>query len=251
MSRYFRGCAKSRGVICLARPVSQPILMMNTAPDSFSESLRHTHSAAWEAATRNRFTAELIADEIDAGTYARYLTLDYAFIDALVATIGHAVAVAPGMPPKIRFAGFLAMLTSEENDYFLRSFDALGLPAPRFDNPVSNPVVDRFNDLMARQRARGTYLDLLAVLVPVEWVYLEWASKAVESGAPAPARFYLSEWITLHADPGFAAIVNWMRAEMDREAAAASAEARVRAETAFLEALELEAAFFAAAFQAA
>lgn len=224
---------------------------MNSAPDSFTESLRRSHSAAWDAATRNRFTGELVSDEIDSAAYAHYLTLDYAFIDALVATIGHAVSVAPGMPPKIRFAGFLAMLTSEENDYFLHSFDALGLPAPRFDNPVSHPVVDRFNDLMARQRARGTYLDALAVLVPVEWVYLEWASRAVESGAPAPARFYLAEWITLHADPGFAAFVNWMRAEMDREAAAASADQRARAESAFVEALELEAAFFAAAYEAA
>ncbi|CAN0462220.1 unnamed protein product, partial [Ectocarpus fasciculatus] len=166
-----------------------------------------------------RFVRELVADEIDGAIYARYLTLDYAFIDALVSTFGHAVAVAPGMPEKIRFANFLAMLTSEENDYFLRSFEAFGLPAPSFENPVSHPVVDGFNALLARQRAAGTYLDVLAVLVTVEWVYLEWASAAVESGTPAPSRFYLSEWITLHADPGFAAFVNWMRSELDREAA--------------------------------
>lgn len=224
---------------------------MPTASDSFTEYLRQTHLPAWQAATRNRFTEELVADTIDAKVYARYLTLDYAFIDGLVATFGHAVAVAPGVPAKIRFAGFLAMLTSEENDYFLRSFQAFDLPAPSFDAPVSHPVVDAFNALMARQRAAGTYLDVLAVLVTVEWVYLQWASEAVESGTPPPARFYLSEWITLHADPAFADFVNWMRAELDREAARADDAARARAESAFVEALELEAAFFAASYDRA
>ena len=224
---------------------------MIAAPESFTESLRQTHSAAWEAATRNRFIAELVADEIDADIYARYLALDYAFIDTLVATFGHAVVVAPGMPARVRLAGFLGVLTSEENDYFLRSFDALGLPAPSFDNRVDHPVIDGFDALFARQRQQGGYLDTLAVLVAVEWVYLEWASLAVESRAPAPSRFYLSEWITLHADPAFADFVNWMRAEMDREALHAKDSERAAAEAAFVAALELEAAFFAAPYDAA
>lgn len=81
---------------------------------------------------------------------------------------------------------------------------------------------------MAHQRAAGTYLDVLAALVTVEWVYLQRASDAVESGTPTPERFYLSKWITLHADPTFANFVNWMRAEIDREAAAADFGARAR-----------------------
>lgn len=223
---------------------------MFTASDSFTEQLRQTHSDAWKAATRNRFVDELVDDSIEDRVYARYLNLDYAFIDSLVSTFGHAVAVAPGMPEKIRFAGFLAILTSDENDYFLRSFDAFGLPAPTFDNPVSSPVVDAFAGLMAQQRASGNYLDVLAVLVAVEWVYLDWASRADKSDTPVPSRFYLSEWITLHADPGFEGFVNWMRGEMDREATRADAAARDRAEQAFVKALELEAAFFAAAYDA-
>lgn len=219
-----------------------------SSAESFTEYLRNTHHNEWHAATDNRFIRELVSYEIEDTVYARYLTLDYAFIDALVSTFGHAVAVAPGMPEKTRFSRFLAVLTNEENDYFLRSFDAFGLPAPGFDNPVSHPVVDGFNDLMARQRAAGSYLDVLAVLVTVEWVYLEWASAAVESGRPTPSRFYLSEWITLHADPGFEDFVNWMRSELDRAAARADDEARARAEAAFVEALKLEAAFFAAAY---
>ena len=65
-----------------------------------------------------------------------------------------------------------------------------------------------------------------------------------------PERFYLAEWITLHAVPEFKDFVEWMRAEFDREAAAADAAARARAEAAFTDALALEARFFAAAYEA-
>ena len=218
-----------------------------------SEQLRDTHRSEWDAAVGHRFVRELVADTIDDGVYARYLTLDYGFINDLTSAVGHAVAMAPGMPEKTRFARFLGVLTDEENDYFLRSFAAFGQPAPTFDNPLAHRVLDDFAALLSRQRAAGTYLDILAVLVPVEWVYLTWASAAsdaVDDGGAMPERFYLAEWITLHALPAFRDFVEWMRAEFDREAAAADAASRARAETAFVDALKLEAQFFTAASDA-
>ncbi|MDA0786120.1 MAG: TenA family protein [Proteobacteria bacterium] len=226
---------------------------LSSPTNRLSEQLRDTHRPAWDAAVEHRFVRDLVADTIDDGVYARYLRLDYGFINDLTGAVGHAVAMAPGMPEKTRFAQFLGVLTDEENDYFLRSFDAFGQPAPTFDNPLKHPVLDDFAALMDRQRAAGTYLDILAVLVPVEWVYLSWAtsaSDAVARGeAEMPARFYLAEWITLHALPDFRDFVEWMRSEFDREAAAADVAARARAETAFEDALHLEARFFAAAYE--
>ena len=152
---------------------------MTNMPDSFSERLVQKHQPKWLAATTNRFIQELVEDSIDDAVYAHYLRIDYAFIEALTASVGHAVALAPGMPAKIRYASFLGVLTSEENDYFLRSFEAFGAPPPTFENPVSHPVLDAFTALMLDQRAAGTYLDILAVLVPIEWVYLQWATMAM------------------------------------------------------------------------
>ncbi|MBT4907567.1 MAG: TenA family protein [Rhodospirillaceae bacterium] len=226
--------------------------MSQQASERLSDQLRDTHRTEWDAAVAHRFVRELVADTIDDKVYARYLTLDYGFINDLTGAVGHAVAMAPGMPEKTRFSQFLGVLTDEENDYFLRSFAAFGQPAPTFDNPLQHPVLDDFGALMARQRIPGTYLDILAVLVPVEWVYLTWASAAsdaVARGAAMPERFYLAEWITLHALPAFRDFVEWMRAEFDREAAEADAASRTRAEAAFKDALKLEARFFEATFE--
>jgi thiaminase/transcriptional activator TenA len=76
-------------------------------------------------------------------------------------------------------------------------------------------------------------------------VYLEWAR---DCPLPGPKRFYLAEWIELHAIPAFADFVGWLRGELDREAAAASAETRDRLSTLFRATLELERDFFEAAY---
>lgn len=217
--------------------------------ETFSDLARQAARTSWDAATGHRFVRDLAADAIPDPVFAHYLVLDYAFIEQLASLVGHAVAVAPDMPSKARLAGFLAVLTSEENDYFLRSFSAMGLPAPTREADVRHPVLDGFRGLIARQMGRNTWLDALSVLVPVEWVYLTWAKEAATI-SPQPSRFWLKEWIDLHVDDGFESFVNWMRAALDEAARNADPDARAHAAAAFAEALTLEVAFFDAAYEA-
>lgn len=215
----------------------------------FGDACRRAGAAEWQAATRHRFVVELAADRLADAAFARYLVLDYAFIEQLVGLVGHAVAVAPEMPAKLKLAGFLTALTGDENDYFLRSFRAMGLPPPSHGHRPAHPVLDAFDALMRRQMRRASYLDTMAVLLPVEWVYLTWAREARQAGA-TPARFYLKEWIDLHVDDGFTAFIDWMCGQFDAAAAAATPAARRRARQAFAEAVRLEIAFFDAAYEA-
>ncbi len=57
-----------------------------------------------------------------------------------------------------RLAGFLAALTSEENDYFLRSFEALGVAEATWSAAEPDPVIARFGEVMlgaARTRSQS------------------------------------------------------------------------------------------------
>jgi thiaminase/transcriptional activator TenA len=65
---------------------------------------------------------------------------------------------------------------------------------------------------------------------------------------PGPKRFYLREWIELHAVPAFADFVAWLRSELDREGAAAAPPMQQRLATLFRTTLELERDFFDAAY---
>jgi thiaminase/transcriptional activator TenA len=203
----------------------------------------------WRAATEHRFVRELGADTLPGPVFRRYLVQDFAFIEALVSLLGFAVAHAPTMAAKRRLAAFLAAVTGDETNYFERALTALGA-ADAFAAPeriALNATTERFRALMATASERGAYGEILAIMVPAEWVYLTWA-RACPS--PRPQRFYLAEWIELHALPAFAEFVEWLRGELDQAAATAAPSERERLASIFRTTLELERDFFDTAYQA-
>ena len=153
------------------------------------------------------------------------------------------------MDSKRELAAFLGVLTGPENDYFSRSFMALRLPPMDPSAIERGPVTERFDALIRKVIAAGDYGRILSVLVAAEWTYLAWASEARD--APRPARFYLAEWIELHATPEFARFVGWLRSELDRAGASADESARIAMSESFRETMALEVGFFAQAFDLA
>jgi thiaminase/transcriptional activator TenA len=216
------------------------------ADPRFTDWLRARAGQDWRDATTHRFVRELGSDELDDDVFRRYLVQDYAFVGDLVGLVGHAVGEAPTMAAKSRLADFLGTLTAEENDYFERAFDALGVPGAAATDPATTATTRALRDLLGRA-GRGGYAEALAVLVPAEWIYRTWAGAVADD----PGRFYLAEWVALHDDPEFDAFVTWLRTELDREGAGASGRRRRRIDALFGRTVELEVAFFESAYDPA
>lgn len=208
---------------------------------SFSDELRAENSGDWNAAVGHRFVDEIFAGAVDPGVMRRYLTQDYQFVDRFVALLGMAIATADRFESRIRFSQFVAMITSDENTYFQRAFDALGVPAAERSHPVITAPTAGFQQLMKDAAETNDYASCLAVLTVAEWLYLTWADKP---GAALPADFVHAEWITLHNNDGFRAFVTWLRGELDRVGAASDEARRARASAFFKRAVALERAFF-------
>jgi len=207
----------------------------------FTDWLRQRAEPAWQQAVQHRFVAELADGSLADAAFRRYIVQDYAFIETLVTVLGFAVARAEGMAAKKRLAGFLSVLTSDENDYFMRAFAAVGAkPTAKL-----SPVTERFRKLMLEAAEAGTYADVLAVIVPAEWIYLSWAS---EHAGAAPSQLHYREWIELHCIPAFAEFVDWLRGELDRLGPELSAAYRAEVEARFRRLVELEVAFFEQAY---
>lgn len=212
---------------------------------SLSAALRMRHFEAWTRATGHRFVRELGEGTLDDRVLARYLVQDYAFVEALATLVGLAVARAPTMAGKRLFARFAAVLTSDENTYFERCFDSLGIAAADRSAPELWPESRRFLDLL-REAGEGGYADILSVLLPAEWIYLDWGE--AETVSPPP-RFEHAEWIALHAGPAFAGFVGGVAAEFDRATAGLDPVALERVADRFARMVELEGAFFDAAYR--
>lgn len=196
--------------------------------------------SAWDAAVEHRFVRELADGSVADDVFARYLVADRAFVETLTGVFGRALAQAPP-DSRAPLADFLGVLTDEEDDYFERALDAL--PAPAGD-PAAHPTTEAFRDHLLAAADEGGYAETLAVLVPAEWCYLDWAT-GLES---PPEPFHLREWVDLHANEAFVGFVGWLRGELDRKFQTLSPRREDRVRRRFDRTVRLEADFFEAAY---
>src|SRR5689334_6090178 len=138
----------------------------------FSEDLRAENIENWNAARDHRFVDEIFRGTVPTDVMRRYLVQDYQFIDAFVALLGTAIASADRFDSRIRFARFAGMITSDENTYFIRAFDSLGVPAEERESPQLGAPALAFRALMREASDRRSYLASLSVLAVAEWLYL-------------------------------------------------------------------------------
>ncbi|MEP0232282.1 TenA family protein [Roseibium sp.] len=234
-------------VVAVTQASSFQDYQAETPSARFSDWLVLQTGSDWNAATEHDFTRAIGDGAMPDPAYVRYLIEDYTFITDLASTLGYLVAKAPTMRSKARLSAFLALLTSEENDYFERSFAALNVSETTYRTAAQGPVTRQFSELLLTSSGKGSYAEGLACLLCAEWVYLTWGLR--EAGKPRPEAFYLAEWIDLHAVLGFESFVGWLREEMDVVGKALSETEQKQVAQCFKGMCALEVAFFDAVWE--
>lgn len=211
--------------------------------ERFTEALRRASEPTWGEAVGHRFVRELYDGSIADSVMGSYLVQDHRFLDSFLTLLGAAIATCDSFEARLRFGRFVGMVSGEENTYFLRAFEALGVSeVQRAATPDSAPT-SGFQAIMREAAATRSYPAVLAVLNVAEWLYLDWAERAPK---PLPSNFVHAEWITLHDNPFFRDFVAFLRTELDRVGPNEEAVSR----DFFLRAVQLERAFFDAAYAA-
>lgn len=209
--------------------------------ERFTETLRQASEPTWSQAVGHRFVTELLAGSVSDKVMASYLVQDHRFLDSFLTLLGAAMATADSYAARLRFGRFAGMVSGEENTYFLRSFEALGVSERERTDIPDTPPTAGFKAIMREAAATRSYVAALAVLNVAEWLYLDWAIKAPQ---PLPSNFVHAEWITLHDNPDFRDFVAFLRSELDRVGPSEPDVAR----DFFRRTVELELAFFDAAY---
>src|SRR5262247_1124156 len=114
-------------------------------PERFTETLRAASEPGWSDAVGHRFVKELFAGTVPDAVIARYLIQDHRFLDSFLALLGAALATDT-FEARLCFGRFIGTVSSEENTYFLRAFEALGVTedrrggAARYTPAPANPA---------------------------------------------------------------------------------------------------------------
>ncbi|MCL2123859.1 MAG: TenA family protein [Desulfovibrionaceae bacterium] len=179
----------------------------------FSEKLRQASEPYWTEAVTHRYVKELTTGIIADSVMTRYLIQDHRFIDNFLILLGAALSTADTFESRAVLGRFIGMISSEENDYFLRSFKALGVTEEaRFGQPDGAPT-KALNQIMREAAQSGSYAAVISVLAVAEGMYLDWGLSAQK---PYPDNFVHAEWITLHNNSYFKSFVEFLRSELDR-----------------------------------
>jgi thiaminase/transcriptional activator TenA len=117
-------------------------------PERFTETLRAASEAGWSHAVQHRFVNEVFAGTVPDAVMARYLIQDHRFLESFLVLLGAALASAETFAARLRFGRFVGMVSAEENTYFLRAFEALGVTETRrAADPDTQPTI-RFKAIM-------------------------------------------------------------------------------------------------------
>jgi thiaminase (transcriptional activator TenA) len=212
---------------------------------SFSAELRELTAPTWEAAVGHRFVDEIWRGAVDGDVLTAYLVQDHQFVDAFLALMGAAVATADRAEARVEHARQLGIIAGPENDFFARALDTLDVPLADRTNPELRAPTSAFIALMETARTSVDYPSCLAVLLVAEWLYLDWATRADATRPDEPLQH---EWIELHSGRAFVAWVDFLRAEFDRVTVGLDPTHRERVQGLFVRAVDLELAFFDAAY---
>ncbi len=215
----------------------------------FSQVLIEKAGSHWENAVDHKFIREMVNGTLEDKVYANYLVQDYAFINPFTELISYAIAYAHTMKQRHELANFLSILTSEEDDYFIRSFEALGVPKAEYlaEDLEIFPSIQGFRSAIKRGIETGRdfgYETCLVIIMAAEAVYCEWATKYQDK---EPEQFYYNEWLLLHNNEGFVSFVAWLKAEVDALASLDDEKKKVLEEL-FIEVCRLESEFFNESF---
>jgi len=212
---------------------------------SFSERMRTRADRTWEAILSHRFFREIATDVIDDRVFARYLRIEYGFVDTAARALGYAVAKAPSFQERRRLGLGLYGLVTDQEQVFVDAFERIGAPANERTALPPQGLALPLHTLFLKAAEREGYEEILACTLAAEWMYLTWCSAANQTPS---SRGYIREWVALHAGGAFAEHVAWVRSEIDARGPMLPDARQARLSALFEEALEAEIAFHDAAY---
>ena len=219
---------------------------MKDAP-SFSQRMRDEALETWNASLGCRFFREVAADAIDDRVFARYLRIEYGFVDTAARTLGYAVAKAPSFQERRRLGLGLHGLVTDQEQFFIDAFERMGAPAGERTALPPQGAALPLHTLFLEVAGTEGYEEILACVLAAEWMYLTWCSAANQSPS---SRDYIRDWVALHAGGAFADHVAWVRSEIDVRGPALADSRQARLRALFEQALAAEIAFHDAAYAA-
>ena len=115
---------------------------------------------------------------LDLNRFTVYFDQDYLFLRDWSILLSLATAKAPDFDSARELVGFLNLGLGGEEGLFQEAFQERGLSKEQVRELQYLPTTQNYSGYLRTQAYEGTFTDIAATLLAVEWPYLEWAQRA-------------------------------------------------------------------------
>ncbi|MCI0824523.1 MAG: TenA family protein [Chloroflexi bacterium] len=214
---------------------------------ALSDDLRAGVGPVWERVVAHPFVIELGDNTLPQETFDRYFDQDYLFLRDWAIMLSLATAKAPDFDAARQLVGFLHLGLGGEEGLFQQAFRERGLSREDVANLEYRPTTFHYSGYIRKIAYEGSFLDVIALLLAVEWPYMDWAQR-LDAAGKRPANNYYQTWINLHTGREMTGFVAWLRQTVD--AASVSEPDRARLQGIFKDVLRYEYMFWEMAYRA-
>ena len=179
-----------------------------------SEELRQSVGALWEKTVTHPFVIELGDGTLPEEKFNVYFEQDHLFLRDWIALMCAGVARAPDFAHARPLAAFIHGALGGEEGLFQGYFSETGLSPEDVRGLRHLPTTFAHSGFLRRVASEGTFLEIIATLLAIEWPYVDWARRLAEAGK-RPQNKYYRAWIDIHAGDELGDLVSWMRGVLD------------------------------------
>lgn len=222
------------------RPSQEPLEV------GLSDDLRAGVSPIWEKVVTHPFVIEMGDGKLPRTAFYIYFDQDYLFIRAWVILLSLATAKAPDFDSARRLVSFLHLGLGGEERLFQAAFRERGMSHGAVRSLPYLPTTQNYSGYLRNVAYTGTYIDVIATLLVVDWPYLDWARRANQAGK-RPNNHYYQTWIDLHASEDMTSFVGWLNRTVNESAP--SSEQQAGPQEIFQNVLHYEYLFFEMAYR--
>ena len=182
-----------------------------------SDELRDGAGHLWEKVVTHPFVTEMADGSLDRSRFDFYFDQDYLFLRDWAILLSLATAKAPDFDAARELVSFLHLGLGGEEGLFQEAFRERGISREAAKDFQYLPTTQNYSGYLRTQAYEGSFTEVIATLLAVEWPYLDWAKRAEEAGQKPGDRYYQT-WIDIHTSPGMSGFVAWLRGVVDDSA---------------------------------
>lgn len=199
---------------------------------TFTDELHDAARPIWDAQLAHPFVTGIGDGTLLESTFSRWVVQDYGYLKEFARIFAWAVAKAQRLEAMGWYAKVLDLTLNTEMELHRSYAQRFGISIGELEAAEMWPTTRAYTDFLVRTAADGDMADLLAVLLPCAWGYVDIGQELARRPPPEDERF--RDWIDQYASEEFAGAAAWLRGELDRLAEGASEEKRARLRHLFL-----------------